>query len=213
MPKEKRTPDAMPSDELLFAAIERAECHRIKHDDPELHRGKPDQPGVLFATIKEHAGVRQGGWTTIQLRPAWERLENAGLIEQARLRGMTVWTLTSAGQKHLDAARAASEVGQLPESPQHRYWRESREIASRRIGEFGELLRKELADATGLLDAHDTPDSDAWHAISRRLQRACERLESASYCLLEWPEPDDSAPDIPPKHKVGRRSVNRFDND
>src|SRR5271167_896031 len=39
MPAKKPTPEAMPSKELVLAAIERAERHRIKLDDPSRYKG------------------------------------------------------------------------------------------------------------------------------------------------------------------------------
>jgi hypothetical protein len=212
MPAKKRTPEAMPSKDLALAAIERAEVHRT-HADPDLYRAKPDRRGVLLATIKEHLGLTPGGWTTIRLRPTWNELQASGLIEQSRRSGLTVWKLTSAGEKHLDNARQSGDIGSLPESPQHQQWREARTIAGERIGEFGEMLQALLSEAAGLLDAHDPADSDTWHALGQRLQRACYRLESASYCLREWPEPDDSRPDTTPHGKGGCRSIKRFDKD
>jgi len=107
----------MPSKELVLAAIERAELHRMKHDDPILYRGKPDRPGVLLATVKEHLGLVRGGWSTIRLRPTWEELKAARLIEQGRANGLVVWKLSSLGQKQLDRARQAGDIGSLPESP------------------------------------------------------------------------------------------------
>jgi hypothetical protein len=210
MPKSDRTPDPLPSKEQVLAAIERAERHRRKLDDPVVYRGKPDQPGVLFATVKEHLGLARGGWTTIQLRPTWKALEAAGLIEQFRASSLTLWRLTTAGQKHLDAARKAGKVGALPESPQHRHWRQARQIATVHISEFREHLRRLLADATGLLDAHDPANSDTWHALGRRLEFACEALASASYCLYEWPEPDDSRADLTPHGKGDRRTPQHY---
>ena len=213
MPTEKRTREAMPSKELVLAAIERTERHRIRHTDPDLHRDRPDRPGVPLSIIKEHLGLAPGGWTTIQLRPRWDELKAAGLIEQSRRSGFEVWTLTSAGQKSLDATRDAGELGVLPESPQHRRWREAHDIAGKRIGRFREHLREVLYEAIGVLDAHDQPDSEGWHALSQRIRDAYERLESASYCLHEWPEPDDSRADIAPRWRAGRRDIGRFDKD
>jgi hypothetical protein len=206
MPSKKRTPEAMPSKELVLAAIERAELHRHKHDDS-------DQPGVLLATVKEHLGLARGGAATIRLRPTWNELQAAGLIEQGRTLGRVVWKLTSAGRGHLARARQVGDIGSLPESPQHRQWREAHAVAAERIGEFGEKLKALLDEAAGLLDAHDIRDSGTWHTLGQRLQRACERLESASYCLHEWPEPDDSRPDTTPQRKGGCRNIRRFDND
>ncbi len=213
MPAKKPTPEAMPSKELVLAAIERAELHRIKHDDPVLYKGKPHRPGVLLSVIKQHLGLAPGGATTVRLRATWNELHAASLIEQGRANGMTVWKLTDAGKQHLTRARQAADIGPLPEAPQHRYWREARAIAANRSEEFGDMLQALLGEAAGMLDAHDPADSDAWHALGHRLQRACERLASANYCLYEWPEPDDSRPDTPAYRKAERRSIQRFDDD
>jgi len=213
MPANKRTPEAMPSKELILAAIDRAELHRIKHDDRVLHRDKPDRSGVPLSVVKEHLGLARGGTTTIKLRPTWNELQADGLIEQGCRLGMVVWKLTDAGQNYLDRASRAADIGLLPESPQHRRWREARAIAAERIGEFGEMLQALLGEAAGLIDAHETADSDTWHALAQRLHRACERMESASYCLREWPEPDDSRPDSPAHRKAGLRNIKRFDKD
>jgi hypothetical protein len=126
---------------------------------------------------------------------------------------MNVWKLTDAGKKHLDRTRQADDIGSLPEAPQHRYWREGHRIAGQRVGEFGEMLQVLLGEAAGLLDSHEAADSDTWHALGQRLQRACERLASANYCLHEWPEPDDSGPDTPAYRTAERRSIQRFNND
>jgi hypothetical protein len=211
MPKSDRTPEPMPSKELVLAAIERAERHRITHDDHEPNRSRADERGVWLAVIKEHLGLAPGGWTTIRLRPTWDELKAAGLITQSRRRGFVVWTLTSAGQKSLDAARKAGTLGQLPESPQHRHWREARSIAASRLSQFQHGLQRVLGEAAGLLDAHEQPDSDTWNALGKRLSYACAALESASYCLHEWPEPDDSRADITPPGKDGCRGIRRFD--
>jgi hypothetical protein len=211
MPDQERTPEVMPSKELVLAAIERAERHRIRHTDPDLDRGRPDRPGVTLSIIKEHLGLGPGGWTTIRLRPRWDELKEAGLIEQSRRSGIEVWALTSAGQKSLDATRDAGELGALPESPQHRHWREAHAIAGKRIGEFREQLQQVLHEAIGVLDAHDQPDSDSWYALSQRIRDAYQRVESASYCLHEWPEPDDSRADIAPRWRAGRRDIRRYD--
>jgi hypothetical protein len=80
--------------------------------------------------------------------------------------------------------------------------------AREHVSEFREYLRELLAEATGLLDAHDPADSDTWHALGRRLEFACEALASASYCLYEWPEPDDSRADLSPRGKGDRRTPN-----
>jgi hypothetical protein len=211
MPAKKPTHEAMPSKELVLAAIERAERHRIKLDDPSRYKGRPDRPGVMLATVKQHLGLAHGGWTTIQLRPCWDGLKATGLIEKGRRAGFDVWRLTSTGQQCLDRARKAGDIGQLPEAPQHREWREARTVASGRIDAFREELQAALGEAAGILDAHETPDSDTWYAIGQRLTHACKRLETASYCLHEWQEPDDAHADIAPQPLKNRRNIRLAD--
>jgi hypothetical protein len=213
MPKQKPISDPMPSKELVLAAIERAECHRIKHDDPAPSRSGPDRSGVSLSVIKEHLGLTPGGWTTTQLRPTWEQLNDADLIEQARRSGIVVWRLTSTGQKRLDAARQAGEVGSLPESPQHRRWREAHALASERIGDFRESLRHILDEATELLDTSSETSSASFFTLGERIKHACWRLGSATHCLHEWLEPDDAHPDIdqPPHGQRGGRETHRWD--
>jgi len=203
MPANKPTPEAMPQDELVLAAIDRGERHR-----------KPEhEPGIHLAILKQHAGLDRGGWATLRLRPQLERLEAAKQIRRFKRRGSVVWTLTDAGRKRLADVQATGKLAPLPESPQHQQWREAHAIAAEHIGEFAEKLQALLSDAAGLLGAHETADSDTWHATGQRLKRACERMESASYCLHEWPEPDDSRPDTPAPRKAGLRSIHRFDTD
>jgi hypothetical protein len=107
----------------------------------------------------------------------------------------------------LDNAREARDIGALPESPQHRAWREARAIAGERIDDFRQELQAALGEAAGLLDAHETANSDTWQAIGERLVHACRRMESASYCLLEWQEPDDAHGDIPSPPLKQRRNI------
>jgi hypothetical protein len=82
-----------------------------------------------------------------------------------------------------------------------------RATAHERIGEFREELQAVLADAAGLLDAHEPADSKSWLALRKRLDDACQHMESATYCLYEWAEPDDSRADIIPIGKVGYRNI------
>jgi hypothetical protein len=93
----------------------------------------------------------------------------------------------------------------------HSIGREAHRQAGQRIDEFREDMRKRLNAAISLLDAGDGTSSEAWRATGERLQYACQRLQSATYCLHEWAEPDDSIADIEePKH-IGRRDTRRWD--
>jgi hypothetical protein len=198
MPTSDRTAEEYPSDALLLAAIDRA----------NRHRATPEEPGVVLATIKEHLGLNRGSWTTRRLQPQFEALQTAGLIEMVRRRSRDLWRITSTGQQRLGSARRAGETDALPEAPQHRKWREGRSAATERTPEFREELRGVLAEATGLLDAPEQQISSAtWFELGLRMQRATARLASATYCLNEWTEPDESNADIdePPYGQGNRR--------
>jgi hypothetical protein len=129
-------------------------------------------------------------------------LEAAGLIECFRQYKCVLWTLTRKGQKLL---RAAGPVA-LPEAPQHRIWRESREAAGERMREFREELRNAMREARTLLGDRNT-SSEAWFELGERLQSACSRLGSATHCLREWEEPSDDAPDVDRGPWLGRRFI------
>lgn len=200
MPAKERTPDAPISDDLLLAAIERAECHQ----DPER------RPGVRVSTVKRHLGLPHHGGTTRRLRPQLQALERAELITQFRRKGSDVITLTDEGRRRLDAIRG--EIT-LPEAPQHQVWREAQLAASERIVGFRGDLRGALDEAIALLDADHEADSNTWFEFSERLRHSGRLLASAIHCLREWPEPDDSHidKDDPPYNQRGRRSVRGWD--
>ncbi len=168
------------------------------------HRRRPQNPGVLLSAIKEHLGLSHHGSDTRRLQPVVDALHAAGAIESSVHQGLTLWRLTRAGKQRLAAARRRGLVGQLPESPQHREWRMAREAAMRRIDPLREELETALERTRSLLGAEQR-DSDVWFAASRELQRACYRLGSATYCLFEWAEPEDTEVDRADERLVGRR--------
>jgi hypothetical protein len=172
------------SDAEVLAAIARA----------ELHNGRENQ-GVLRADLAAHLGFVHSGWTTRQLRPQLDSLRSAGLLRDLRRQGLDVVGLTSAGRRALAKARSANEVGDLPESPQHRRWRHARIAAADRIDGFRRQVRTALDDARNLLDVEHA-DSDAWFSVAERLKTECWQLGSATYCLCEWAEPDDARADV-----------------
>jgi hypothetical protein len=169
------------SDDVVLAAVERAERHREREGD-----------GVMMSDIVEHLGFVHGSWTTRRLRPQIEVFIAAGLLVRSREHGVTVWGLTSSGRKRV--ARVGESVV-LPESPQHRVWRHARTLAAERINGFRGQVRSVLEETTGALDA-DGVCSDAWFALAERLESACCQLGSATYCVSEWAEPDDASPDV-----------------
>jgi hypothetical protein len=199
MPATKPTPEPPPTEGLLLAAIDRA----------YRHRRRSENPGVRLASVKEHLGLGIGRASTRRLRPLWDGLHAACLIELSEPRGQPLWRLTSAGVDRLQAARKSGEL-ELPESPQHRDWREARSTASEQIASFRDELRAALADTADLLVIEPPIESDSWRETSERLQKACSRVSWAVYCLREWVEPDDSRADIPPDPYRGRRHYRRW---
>jgi hypothetical protein len=106
--------------------------------------------------------------------------------------------------RHLRRARRDGDgVPPLPESPQHRAWRNARTAAAEELERFRASLRERLRRAELLLDAEPPPHSDAWLELAQELQRACRRVASASHCLYEWSEPDDERPDVDQRSEPG----------
>jgi|HubBroStandDraft_2_1064218.scaffolds.fasta_scaffold04087_7 hypothetical protein len=185
------------SNAQILAAISRAEVH---------HR----QDDASRSDIAAHLGFAHNSWTTRRLRPQLDALRSAGCIRDVRRCGLDLLALTAAGRRALGKARRVGEVI-LPESPQHRIWRHSRTLAHERLSEFGQALRGSLAEAGVLLGAEQVP-SDAWFDLAECLRKACWQLGSATYCLHEWPEPDDSGADIDEETRFrGRRNVWQWD--
>jgi hypothetical protein len=199
MPARKPTHEEPPSEGLLLAAIDRAYRHRRRRVNP----------GVRLASVKEHLGVASGSAGTRRLRPVWDALHAASLIELSEPRGQPLWRLTSAGVARLQAARQ-SGVLELHESPQHRDWREARSAAREQIASFRAELRTALADTADLLVIEPPTDPGSSREAGERLQNACSRVGWAVYCLSEWAEPDDSEADIAPDSCRGRRDSRRW---
>ncbi len=181
------------SDELVLAAVERAERHREREGD-----------GVMMSDIAEHLGFVHGSWTTRRLRPQIEAFIAAGLLVRSRRHGVVVWGLTSSGRRHV--AREGESVV-LPESPQHRVWRHARALAAERIDGVCERASGVLGEAMDALDSEGVR-SDAWFALAERLQSACWQLGSVMYCLSEWPEPDDDRADVDDRTEPDDEEVN-----
>jgi hypothetical protein len=180
------------SDDLVLAAVDRAERHREREGD-----------GVMMSDIAEHLGFVHGSWTTRRLRPQIEAVIAAGLLVRSRRHRVVIWGLTSSGRRRV--ARLGESV-MLPESPQHRVWRHAQTLAAERIDGLREQVRGVLEDATGVFDA-DGICSDAWFALAERLELACWQLGSATYCLSEWAEPDDASADVDDRTEPGDEQI------
>jgi hypothetical protein len=178
-------PAAAPSDELVLAAIDRA----------ARHRGK-DTPTVPVWALLEHLALARRSAAARHVRSRLSALQEAGWLESSRRHGVASWALTSSGHRRLRRAQSAGELCPLPESPQHRAWRNAVTTAGQEIERFRAMLRERLDEAGQLLEADPPPRSDDWLELADALQRSCRRLGSASYCLYEWHEPDDAHADL-----------------
>ncbi len=185
MPTPKRIPELLLADDMLLAALDRGERHR---------RGDL-QPGVSMITVKAHAGIEHNGATTRRLRPQLDRLTAEGLLQPLRRHSINMWTLTAAGRKRLAASRSKGKLQPLPESPQHRHWRENRHAAEHEIDQLLADAETLVAEAARVLAASPQPSSDVWVDLGQRLRNALQWIGSAIYCLREWQEPDETRAD------------------
>ncbi len=155
----KHPADAIP-DDLILAAIDRA----------ERHRGS-DVSGAPIWDITAHLdiGRRSAAARFVRSRLA-DSKQLAGWSARA-VTGFLVWALTSGGRQRMQRADRAGDVPTLPESPQHRRWRDARTLAAQEIERMREAVRSS-ADETGLLlDARPAAGADAWFELSDRLRR------------------------------------------
>lgn len=184
----------------ILAAVERA----ARHD-------RSDE--VATATVVEHLGFEPTKKTNRLLHSRLDDLRNAGSLTRAARHDGDSWVLTSEGREDLDRRYEAEEVGELPEAPQHRAWREARVAAAVRLEAFKEEMATLLEGATALLDQPHPPRSAEWFAMSERLSPTAWRVGSATHCLYEWVEPDDDHPDVDerPGPSPGRRAISAWD--
>jgi hypothetical protein len=176
---------ARPSDALVLAAVERAGRHQANNGS-----------AVPVWAILEHLELRPRSPGARHVRTRLGALQAAGALECTRRHSVPTWELTHAGRRLLRRAASAGELRALPESPQHRAWRNARTAAAQELERFRELLRERLEHGAALLDADPPPHSDAWFELAEELQRGCRRVASASHCLYEWNEPDDARADL-----------------
>jgi hypothetical protein len=148
--------------------------------------------------VLDHLGLPR---SSRRVRTRLDALEAAGSVERSRPRGITKWELTPAGRRRLAQARRAGSVPELPESPQHRKWREAHTLAGQEIERLHLSARDDVEAASDLLDGiagltSPGPSSDALFELGEHLALSFRRLGSASYCLNEWGEPGDAQADI-----------------
>jgi hypothetical protein len=173
-----------PSDELVLAAVDRA----------QRHRATPDSGDPTLSDIAEHLGMTWGPVASRRLRPIIDRLtRERGWLQRSRRRGQDRWALSDTGSQRLARAGAEGIFEQLPESQQHREWRAARAHAAARIEPLRGELRDVLANVNRLLDASEPVASADWLACVEPLRDFIEAVAMASFCLYELAEPDDAA--------------------
>jgi hypothetical protein len=190
------TPFEPVEDELILAAVDRAQRHRQASE-------------VWVGAVSEHLGFLPVGHTTRKLRDPLERLRIAGFLAHSERQMREQWSLTSAGQEELARLRAAGRVGDLPESPQHREWRLARVEARRRSNEFRGYLNRATEEADEMAAAARVFPSRRWFEVGERLRAAHWLVGAVTHCLEEWDEPDDARPDNDPEPNLapGRRAI------
>ena len=174
-------------DELVLAAARRAARH-----DPRARGRTP------IWTLLEHLDIPRRSGRARAIRAQLLALERHGLLERGSARGVPMWALTRAGARRLGRVESRGGPIALPESPQHRAWRNARDAGGQELGRFAAGLRATLAEAQQMLegDGESPLPSDAWLELSARLARECRLLASARHCSSEWPEPDEQRADV-----------------
>lgn len=166
---------------LVLAAVERAQRHESRCAGP-----------IPMTRIAQHLGFAPGAYTTRNLRLPLATLVQAGALEHLPRFSRDRWALTSAGRRRISGARTREE--HLPESPQHRLWREQHTRAVKGMAEYRRRLREALEQAAAMID-DERVDSEEWLTITKRLKVRSELFGSAIHCAREWAEPDDGERD------------------
>lgn len=181
------------SDLQLLAAVARAQ----RHQPPKARKA-----GATVQTAASHLGWRYSGATTRRLRPQLVALVSEGLLKTEELpsyeaRGQR-WTVTEHGRRLLEDEPAV----ELPESPQHRFWRYWRDVARWALDGVRAEAETAHQEVAVVLARRGAPNAAEIRVASRKLEDALEVFAVASHAANEWPEPSESAPD-PVSRSVG----------
>ncbi len=177
-----KTPKTIP-DVLVLAAVERAVRHRLRAGTPSP-----------IWEILRHLDISPRSGDARHVRARIRELAAAGVLARERSHGVDVWRLTPNGRRRLRRARGSAREPLLPESPQHKAWRDARALSGQEIGRTRGELRRAAERALRMLDAEGV-SSDAWFELSEELRRLAWVVGSMTHCLHEWPEPDDARAD------------------
>lgn len=149
----------------------------------------------MFA-LYAHLGLNWRTRVAREFRARLTALEDAGLVETGRRHGARVWELSELGHSTLDQIVAVEGMPVLPESPQHRAWRNVSRLGEQEMGRFKTDLGDAVLAAFFMLDCDPPVASDEWFVMGERMRQACRALGSALYCAREWAEPSDELADI-----------------
>ena len=184
-----KPPEPLAPDLSLLAALDRAELHNPRRRPGKKDAARPD--------IARHLGFEWHSGTARRLKAQLESLEaDRCVVLGKRIPERSLVSLTRRGLTRLQRTRReAVAEAMLPEAPQHRAWREAREAAVISFDEFLGVTTRAVQDAETLLYKPAGGSSEELMRIGDRLRREFWRLASATYCLREWPEPDDGRRD------------------
>jgi DNA-binding PadR family transcriptional regulator len=179
---------------MLLAAIERAERQVVL---PGKRKGARRKEIVAHLGLDWHSGNAR------RLKGQLEALRAEGCVEiEEKMPFRSIVALTRRGHDRLQLARrqkvpeAMAEA--LPESPQHREWREARAVAEEREDEIRSLATDAVQEAQTALLKPAADSADELMAIGDRLHRVFWRFASVVYVRQEWAEPDERSRDEDP---------------
>jgi hypothetical protein len=179
-PTSELGPSGPVSDDAVLAAVARAE--RI------------EKRRVAIREIAEHLGWRYSGRATTRLRPPLARMVASGLLVSADVPRRKIrwkeWRTTEVGRRHLAAAGPID----LPESPQHRRWRQDRDVALWAMDSVRADARQVIDRAYDLLwdrrVERPITEAEIW-GITRDFEEAMRTFGLAVQMCERWPEPTD----------------------
>lgn len=182
-------PPGPVSDLEVLAALARAELHAT--------RWKP-----YLSDVAQHLGWKSSGGAARRLRQHLSRLTSAGLVTTKGPpphRAHTQrWATAAAGRRRLASAGPID----LPESPQHRRWRQDRDVAAWALPAAREQTWVVVEEVYELLSSREEVrpfhSDDFVYGLSRRFEEAFQSYGLAFRMCEQWPEPSDLAPDDAP---------------
>jgi hypothetical protein len=158
---------ALPDTLLLLRAIERAGEENPGPGEDDHYEYSGPQGTAHAETIAAHLGwVYVGDWRTDghyegefspdRIRAACKRLMRTELVFEYRPKhGRVHYGVAPEGEWALEA----EDLPELPESPQHRRWRDVRETATRRLPTIRDELLGAVEAVRGNVEVGD------WHAL------------------------------------------------